>query len=81
MATIVNTTPSNTESNSPVGTILAVLGLLLVVFLVLYYGLPALNRGANTVAPSGAESGSTNSMELQVPEQVDVNVNTPTEGQ
>jgi hypothetical protein len=67
MATIVNTPASNTESSSSGATfIIGALILLFVVFMFFYYGLPAMRNAASTSAPS-----------VSVPEQVDVNVNTP----
>lgn len=61
MATVVNTTPTQAE---PTGYgfswIIGLLLLLFVVFLMFYYGLPAMR----TAAPS-----------ITVPERVDVNVN------
>jgi len=67
MATIVNTPGSTTDSSGGMGFVLGVLLLLLVAFLFFVYGLPAISRSVS--GPS-----------IQVPGQVDVNVNTPNTG-
>lgn len=66
MATVVNTTGA--ERRSGAGWIVPTLLLLLAIFLFFYYGLPAL-RGAANQGAGGAT--------INVPEQVDVNVNQP----
>lgn len=63
MATVVNN-PGNTDSSSGMGFLVGVLLLILFVLGLLYFGLPRLNQA--TQAPS-----------VNVPEEVDVNVNTP----
>jgi predicted metalloprotease len=68
MATIVNTsTPSDSGSNSGNGlmNLVGIIILLLVVVLFFYYGIPALRSA--TRGPS-----------VTVPDQIDVNINTPT---
>ncbi len=67
MATIVNTTPSSDAGNNGNGlmNLAGIIILLLIVVLFFYYGLPALRS---------ATSGPT----INVPREVDVNVNTPT---
>ena len=65
MATIVNTTsPAASDRSSSTGTLIGIVMLLLVVVLFFYYGLPALRSA--TSGPS-----------INVPREVDVNVNTP----
>lgn len=67
MATIVNTPGSTTDSSGGMGFVLGVLLLLLVAFLFFVYGLPAIQQSMS--GPS-----------VQVPGQVDVNLNTPDTG-
>lgn len=65
MATIVNNPPAQTrESGNGMGFLVGVILLIVFVILAIYYGLPLL-RGATT-AP-----------QVNVPGQVDVNVDTP----
>ena len=61
MATIVQQ-PASTDSGSGMGFLLGIVLLILFVIGLLYYGLPAIQ--SRTSAPT-----------IQVPEQVDVNVN------
>lgn len=69
MATIVNTTPATAERDtSSWGALMAVILVIAFIVLMLYYGLPALQN---------AGSGATTAPQIQVPEQVDVNVNQP----
>lgn len=65
MATVVNNTPTATPAtngSNGTGFLLGIILLILFVGALLYYGLPALNR-----ASSGPN--------INVPEQIDVNVN------
>ncbi|MFA5828703.1 MAG: hypothetical protein WC841_05095 [Candidatus Shapirobacteria bacterium] len=67
MATIVNT-PSSGESSGGMGmflTAVLVIGLILVVG---YFLLPAIRQGGQTNTPS-----------IQIPEEVDININQPTQ--
>lgn len=67
MATIVNTTPAATnDSGSGSQFLIGAIVLLVVAFLFFYYGLPAMR---NAAAP--AQQGTS----IQVPDQIDVNVN------
>lgn len=68
MATVVNTSPSGTSEGSGVGLLAAVLLLIAFVVVLLYFGLPAINAARNSGGSAPAVS---------VPEQVDVNVDTP----
>ena len=61
MTTIIN--PGSNEGGNGVGTILTVVLVLVVLFLFFVYGLPAMRGGNN---------GGTN---INVPDQIDVNVN------
>lgn len=66
MATIVNTAPATTESDSASWAgLMAVVLIIAFLILMLYYGLPAL-RSAGSTAP-----------QLNVPDKVDVNINQP----
>jgi hypothetical protein len=67
MATIVNNPGTTTDNSSGMGFVLGILLLLVIAFLFFVYGLPAISRSV---------SGPT----LNVPGQVDVNVNTPNTG-
>ncbi len=62
MATIVQQPASSTDTGSGLGFLLGIVLLILFVLGLLYYGLPAIQN--QTAAPS-----------IQVPRQVDVNVN------
>jgi hypothetical protein len=65
MTTIVNTPPANDNSSNNVGMIVGFVGLILVVYLVFVYGIPAIQRvGSGTP-------------QINVPSQVDVNINQP----
>ncbi len=64
MATIVNNPPQN-EKDSGGGFFVGMILVVLFIILFIFYGLPLLQRG-------GQQSGGTN---IQVPEQIDVNVN------
>lgn len=65
MATIVNTTPNNTDRGSGMGFLLGVLLLIIFGVLLVYYLAPGLTRGfMGTSTPS-----------IQVPGKIDVNVN------
>ncbi len=61
MATIVNSTPTETSSSSAVGIVLALIVLLVLAFILFVYGLPYLRRSSGT--------------QINVPDQLDVNVN------
>lgn len=67
MATVVNNPSGSTESGSGMGFLMGVILLIVVGFLIVYYGIPALNRTGNN-APAPA---------VQIPDQMDINVNTP----
>ena len=67
MATIVNNPGTTTEDNSGMGFVVGVLLLLFVAFLFFVYGLPALTRSVSTPT-------------VNVPSQIDVNLNTPNNG-
>lgn len=78
MATVVNN-PGTSDSNNTLGTVFAIIALLIVVFLFLYYGLPALTRQGGSAAPQpqqqapvieGGDAG--NSLEIDVPDEVNV---------
>lgn len=62
MAEIIHEHESQRDSNS-MSWVVGLIVLLVVVFLLFYYGLPVLNRAS---APA-----------VQIPEKVDVNINTP----
>lgn len=62
MATIVNNPPTERRNNG-MGFLLGVILLIVFIVLFFYYGLPALQNNATP--------------QVSVPEQVDVNVNTP----
>jgi hypothetical protein len=65
MATIVNNPPPSPEnSNNGLGTLVALLSILLLGALFYIYGLPALRTA-------------TQGPQINVPDQIDVNVNTP----
>lgn len=67
MATIVNTpAASEPSSNSGMGFLLGVILLIVFMFLLFYYGLPALRSSA--------------SPQINVPGKIDVNVNNPQGG-
>ncbi len=65
MATIVNNPPSERRGNGS-GFLIGVILLIIFTVLFFYYGLPALQNVGN--------SGGT---EVTIPDEVDVNVNTP----
>jgi hypothetical protein len=68
MATIVNTTPSQTDSTgNGMGFLMGMILLLAVIFLFFFYGLPLLTQSFRSV--SGPQ--------IQVPGKIDVNVNNP----
>ena len=65
MATIVNTTPAQTDSSSNgMGFLIGVMLLVLLVMVVLFYGLPYLRSSISVP-------------QVNVPGQIDVNVNQP----
>lgn len=67
MATIVNTTPAApSDSGSSAQFLIGAVLLLVLAFLFFYYGLPAI-RTATAPAQQGTS--------IQVPDQIDVNVN------
>lgn len=70
MATIVNNPPANnaqpSENNSGLNWVFALILLIVFMFLVFYFGLPALRRVTTSNVP-----------QINVPDQIDVNVNTP----
>lgn len=67
MATIVNTTPAApSDSGSSASFLIGSILLLVLAFLFFYYGLPAI-RSASAPAQQGTS--------IQVPDQIDVNVN------
>ncbi len=66
MATVVNTTPSSTDSGSGLGFVLGIILLVAFFLLFFFYGLPLVTQSLNQSTPS-----------VQVPDKVDVNVNTP----
>lgn len=67
MSTIVNT-PASGESNSGMGFVIGIILLIAFVFLMLYFGLPMI-RDVSSTAPQAPQ--------IQVPEKIDVNVETP----
>jgi hypothetical protein len=81
MATIVNNQPpATTESRSNgAGMIIGIVLLIVLLLLMFNFAVPALRGGANTVQPTGGtqEVQETNESTFSVPEEVDVNVNTP----
>lgn len=71
MATVVNNPSGSTDSGSGIGFLMGVILLIVVGFLIVYYGIPALNRtGGTQQAPA-----------VQIPDTLDINVNTPQGGQ
>lgn len=66
MSTVVNT-PASGSDNSGMGFLLGAILLIAVVFLFFYFGLPMLRGAAQ--APQAPQ--------IQVPGQIDVNVDTP----
>lgn len=62
MATVVNTSTPDTGANST-GTLAIVLVVLLVVGLLIFYGIPALQSAARPASPT-----------ISVPDKIDVNV-------
>lgn len=66
MATIINTPASTGESSSGMGFLLGIVFLILFILALLYVGLPMLNRA-------------TSSPQVNVPDQIDVNINQPSE--
>lgn len=72
MATVVNN-PGTTDSSGGMGFLLGAILLVAVVFLFLYFGLPALNRAGSTVNVNpGGEAP-----QINIPDKVDVNINNP----
>lgn len=69
MATIVNNPGSTGESNG-MGFVMGLVLLLAFVFVIFYWGLPAM-RGANTQPATPSVPS------VQVPEKIDVNINQP----
>ena len=84
MATIVNTPSSgNDNGGNGMGFLMGIILLILAIFLFLYYGLPAMRQAApqqdiNVEAPAPAAPSDVN---VDVPDQIDVNVTNPQEGQ
>jgi predicted PurR-regulated permease PerM len=76
MATIINTTPTTSDSNSSMGFLIGMVLLALVVVLFLFYGLPMLFSGMRSVPAevpqAPAQQEGTN---IQIPDQIDVNLN------
>lgn len=71
MATIVNTPSAPAESQSSGwGAVMAIVLVIALILLMFYYGLPALQN-------AGGAAGTQPAPQMQVPEQVDVNVNQP----
>lgn len=68
MATVVNTTPGTSDQSSGIGFMIGAIALLAFLFLLFVYGIPALRNA--TPAPSQAPA-------VNVPDQIDVNVDTP----
>lgn len=88
MATIVNT-PASDSSGNGIGMILGALLILLVAFLFFVYGLPMM-RGGSSSAPAPqpnnteinmpqpeSNNGGTQVPQINIPDQIDVNVNNP----
>ncbi len=68
MTTVVNTPGQASNDSSGMGMIIGVIVLIAVLFLIFFYGMPFFR---------GTTSQQNNSPTLEVPEQVDVNVNNP----
>lgn len=66
MATIVNTTPAQTDSGNGTGFLLGVILLLAFIVLFLIYGLPLLTQSFSAAGP-----------QVNVPDKINVNVQTP----
>jgi len=72
MTTVVNNpTPSGDSGGG--GLIAGILALVVVLILLAYFGLPLFNRAARSVGTGGTQ--------INIPEQVDVNVNQGQPGQ
>lgn len=82
MATVVNNAgqPTGDNSGGGMGLVIGALLLLAVVFVVIFYGLPALRQASAPAAPaqpSTTEINVPDQSDIQVPDQIDVNVQTP----
>ncbi len=67
MTTIVNTPATTTDSNNGMGFVIGVILLLVFAFLFFVYGLPAISRTIGTAS-------------VNVPDKINVNVQTPNSG-
>ncbi len=68
MATIINTPPSSDNSSGPIGIVIALVLLLVLVYLGVVYGAPALRRMQSGNVQINVPS------QINVPNQIDVNV-------
>lgn len=73
MATVINN-PTGNDGGSGMGMVIGIIVVILVVILLVLFGLPALRGGGGTDAPD-ANAPTDGGAELNVPDQVDVNVN------
>jgi len=72
MTTVINN-PSDNNSSSGIGLVVGIILLLVFVFLLFYYGLPALRGTANTTPSTGSDTST--EIRVDVPDEIDVNVN------
>jgi hypothetical protein len=75
MTTVVNTPASGTsDSGSGMGMVVGIIVVLVIVVLLAMFALPAL-RGGGTSAPAANAPAGDGASDVNLPEQVDVNVN------
>ena len=79
MATVINTPAGNTgEGGGGMGMIVGIVIVILVIVLLILFGLPALRGGSTTAPDVNAPSGGSDAgggAQINLPEQLDVNVN------
>ena len=75
MATIINTPSAPANESNGMGFLIGAVLLIVVVFVLLYTFLPMLRGAAQNAAPQNQGSDNGGGTTIQVPDQIDVNLN------